>query len=82
MYASWIFIFPLLFVVATYGLIKVKYVELNFRFGCKIASFYSAHFILLGLNAFLKNCDVGTVHALSFLDPLSAPAAVLHKCDG
>lgn len=56
--------------------------QLNFRFSCKIANFYSACFILLGLNAFWKNCDVGTVDALSFLDPLSAPAAVLHKCDG
>lgn len=74
--------FPSLFVVTTYRLIKVKYVELNFRFSCKIASFYSARFILLELNALGKNCDVGTALTLSFLDPLSAPAAVLHKHDG
>lgn len=38
-----------------------------------------AHFILIELNTLLKNCDVGTDHASSFLGPL---AAVLHKCNG
>lgn len=45
-HASQIFIFPLLFVVTTYGLINVKCVELSFRFSCKIASFYSGTFRL------------------------------------
>lgn len=82
MYASWIFILSLLFVVTTLSLLKVQYVELSSRFHCKVASFYSAHFILLRFNAVLKHCNVGTAQALSFLDPLSAPAAVLHECDG
>lgn len=69
-------------VLLQFGFLKVKCVELNLGSGCELASFCSAHFVLLGSGTFLKNWTVGTARAFSFLDPLSAPAAVLHKCGG